>query len=103
MVGAGPAGLAAAVYGASEGLTTAVLESIGPGGQAGANSMRIENYLGFPTGLTGGELTDRATLQATKFSARISVPTPATRLTFQNRYSIVGEEGSEPITAKYLL
>ena len=102
VVGAGPAGLAAAVYGASEGLTTAVLESTGPGGQAG-NSMRIENYLGFPTGLTGGELTDRATLQATKFGAHISVPTPAIRLTFLNRYSIVEQDGGEPITAKCLV
>src|SRR3984885_4272787 len=59
VVGAGPAGLAAAVYGASEGLRTAVLDGVGPGGQAGS-SMRIENYLGFPTGLTGAELTARA-------------------------------------------
>jgi thioredoxin reductase (NADPH) len=76
VVGAGPAGLAAAVYGASEGLQTAVLESTAPGGQAGA-SMRIENYLGFPTGLTGTELAGRAIIQANKFGARLSVPTPA--------------------------
>jgi thioredoxin reductase (NADPH) len=69
IVGSGPAGLAAAVYGASEGLNTIVLESTAPGGQAGS-SMRIENYLGFPTGITGGELTDRAVLQAEKFGAR---------------------------------
>ncbi|MGA8028181.1 MAG: cyclic nucleotide-binding domain-containing protein, partial [Bryobacteraceae bacterium] len=74
IVGAGPAGLAAAVYGASEGLKTAVLDSTAPGGQAGS-SMRIENYLGFPTGLTGAELTDRATLQANKFGAHLSIPT----------------------------
>ena len=67
-------GLAAAVYGASEGLRTAVLDSTAPGGQAGS-SMRIENYLGFPTGLTGAELTDRATLQANKFGAHLSIPT----------------------------
>src|SRR5213078_403419 len=73
IVGAGPAGLAAAVYGASEGLRTVVLETSAPGGQAGS-SMRIENYLGFPTGLTGAELTDRATLQANKFGARLSIP-----------------------------
>ena len=69
VVGAGPAGLAAAVYGASEGLNTVVLERIGPGGQAG-RSMRIENYLGFPTGITGSELAERAVLQANKFGAQ---------------------------------
>ncbi len=102
VVGAGPAGLGAAVYGASEGLRTAMLESIAPGGQAGA-SMRIENYLGFPTGLTGAELTDRAILQANKFGARLSVPTPATRLTFENGYSILELDGGETITTKCLL
>ena len=61
VVGAGPAGLAAAVYGASEGLNTIVLERVGPGGQAG-RSMRIENYLGFPTGITGSQLAERAAL-----------------------------------------
>src|SRR5208283_4511792 len=65
VVGAGPAGLAAAVYGASEGLDVLVLESEAPGGQAGASS-RIENYLGFPTGLSGEELTGRAYAQAVK-------------------------------------
>src|SRR5690349_7012278 len=73
VVGAGPAGLAAAVYGASEGLRTVVLERTAPGGQAGS-SMRIENYLGFPTGLTGDELAGRAIVQANKFGARLSVP-----------------------------
>ena len=102
VVGAGPAGLAAAVYGASEGLRTAVLDSVGPGGQAGS-SMRIENYLGFPTGLTGAELTDRATLQANKFGAHLSVPTAATRLSFENGYAILDAGGSEPITTKCLL
>jgi thioredoxin reductase (NADPH) len=71
VVGAGPAGLAAAVYAASEGLTTFVAERFAPGGQAGT-SARIENYLGFPTGVTGAELTQRATLQARKFGAVIS-------------------------------
>jgi thioredoxin reductase (NADPH) len=102
VVGAGPAGLAAAVYGASEGLRTAVLDSVGPGGQAGS-SMRIENYLGFPTGLTGAELTDRATLQANKFGAHLSIPTAATRLSFENGYIVLDAGGSEPITAKCLL
>ena len=72
VVGAGPAGLGAAVYAASEGLTTVVLESAGPGGQAG-RSMRIENYLGFPTGIAGSELAERAAVQANKFTHRGSV------------------------------
>jgi thioredoxin reductase (NADPH) len=71
VLGAGPAGLASAVYAASEGLSTLVVERFAPGGQAGA-SARIENYLGFPTGLSGSELTQRATLQARKFGAVIS-------------------------------
>lgn len=102
VVGAGPAGLAAAVYGASEGLQTGVLESNAPGGQAGA-SMRIENYLGFPTGLTGAELTDRAILQANKFGARLSVPTPAIRVSFENAYTILELDGGETISTKCLL
>jgi thioredoxin reductase (NADPH) len=102
VVGAGPAGLAAAVYGASEGLRTAVLDSIAPGGQAGS-SMRIENYLGFPTGLTGAELTDRATLQANKFGAHLSIPTAATRLRFENGYATLDAGEGEPIAAKCLL
>ncbi|MGH9693409.1 MAG: NAD(P)/FAD-dependent oxidoreductase, partial [Bryobacteraceae bacterium] len=102
VVGAGPAGLAAAVYGASEGLRTAVLDATAPGGQAGS-SMRIENYLGFPTGLTGAELTDRATLQANKFGAHLSIPTAATRLSFENRYATLDAGGAELITAKCLL
>ena len=73
VVGAGPAGLAAAVYGASEGLDTVVLDSRGVGGQAGTSS-RIENYVGFPTGISGGELAERATLQAQRLGARITTP-----------------------------
>lgn len=72
IVGAGPAGLAAAVYGASEGLDVLVLESRVPGGQAGSSS-RIENYLGFPLGITGQELTGRAYAQAQKFGAQIAI------------------------------
>jgi len=102
VVGAGPAGLAAAVYAASEGLQTAVLDGTAPGGQAGS-SMRIENYLGFPTGITGTDLAGRAILQANKFGARLSVPTAATRLEFQNGYAIVPVNGGEPIAAKCLL
>ena len=71
VLGAGPAGLASAVYASSEGLTTLVIERFAPGGQAGTSD-RIENYLGFPTGLSGSDLTQRATLQAWKFGAVIS-------------------------------
>jgi thioredoxin reductase (NADPH) len=102
VVGAGPAGLAAAVYGASEGLRTAILEQTAPGGQAGS-SMRIENYLGFPTGLTGSELAGRAILQANKFGARLSVPTLVNRLAFENAYTLVRLDGGETVTAKCLL
>ena len=73
VVGSGPAGLAAAVYGASEGLDTLVLDAVGIGGQAAASSL-IENYLGFPSGLSGQELTQKAALQAMKFGARLSSP-----------------------------
>ena len=102
VVGAGPAGLAAAVYGASEGLRTVVLEQAAPGGQAG-RSMRIENYLGFPTGITGGELAERATVQANKFGARLSIPSPAIGLTFENLYSVLHLEGNETVTTRCLL
>jgi thioredoxin reductase (NADPH) len=87
-VGAGPAGLAAAVYGASEGLDVLVLEGNAPGGQAGSSS-RIENYLGFPTGVSGEVLTARAYTQAQKFGAEFVVAHPATKLHCRRRpYSI---------------
>ena len=73
VVGGGPAGLAAAVYGASEGLRTLLVEREAPGGQAGTSS-RIENYLGFPSGLTGADLTRRAVAQARKFGAELLTP-----------------------------
>jgi thioredoxin reductase (NADPH) len=79
IVGAGPAGLAAAVYGASEGLDVLVLESNLPGGQAGSSS-RIENYLGFPTGISGLDLTGRAYAQAQKFGAQVMVAKGAAKL-----------------------
>ncbi|TCU21342.1 thioredoxin reductase (NADPH) [Rhizobium azibense] len=79
VVGAGPSGLAAAVYAASEGLDTLVIEAVGPGGQASASS-RIENYLGFPMGISGQDLARRAQIQAQKFGARFVVADAALRL-----------------------
>jgi len=102
VVGAGPAGLAAAVYAASEGLHTVLLESIAPGGQAGS-SMRIENYLGFPTGITGSELAERAILQANKFGARLSVPTQAVHVNWEKAYAVTRLEAGETVTTKCLL
>src|SRR4029079_3013934 len=82
IVGAGPAGLAAAVYAASEGLNTVVLESYAPGGQAGSSSL-IENFFGFPTGISGGDLTWRAQLQAYRFGAKFSTPAQALTLSYE--------------------
>lgn len=82
IVGAGPAGLSAAVNAASEGLRTVVLESYAPGGQAGSSSL-IENFFGFPTGISGGELTNRAQLQAFRFGAKFSTPSQALALSWQ--------------------
>jgi thioredoxin reductase (NADPH) len=83
IVGAGPAGLAAAVYGASEGLATLVLDRFGPGGQAGTSS-RIENYMGFPAGLTGADLANRGYLQALKFGAELVAPVEVRSMTCEN-------------------
>ena len=88
IVGAGPAGLSAAVNAASEGLKTVVLESYAPGGQAGSSSL-IENFFGFPTGISGGELTHRAQLQAFRFGAKFSTPAQALSLSFRE-----GEHGA---------
>jgi thioredoxin reductase (NADPH) len=79
VVGAGPSGLAAAVYGASEGLSTVLLDHVATGGQA-ATTSRIENYLGFPAGISGGELAERAVVQAEKFGVRMAVPADAMTL-----------------------
>jgi thioredoxin reductase (NADPH) len=79
IAGGGPSGLAAAVYGASEGLRTLVVEMVAVGGQAGSSS-RIENYLGFPTGISGDDLTERALIQAKKFGAYVTSPCAAASL-----------------------
>jgi len=79
VVGAGPAGLAAGIYGASEGLSTLVVDALAPGGQAAASS-RIENYLGFPAGVSGAELTELGLVQALKFGVRVSAPTEISEL-----------------------
>ncbi len=102
VVGAGPAGLGAAVYGASEGLETLVVDGTGLGGQAGA-SRRIENYLGFPAGITGNELTSRAVTQARKFNARFATPYPALSLEPGNGRHIVSLEDDHEIAARAVL
>ncbi|AQR73998.1 cyclic nucleotide-binding domain-containing thioredoxin-disulfide reductase [Sphingomonas sp. LM7] len=94
VVGAGPAGLASAVYAASEGLDTIVIESIAPGGQAGTSS-KIENYLGFPTGISGQALAGRAQVQAQKFGARLLVSRSASGIDCDNRpYTIQLDDGA---------
>jgi thioredoxin reductase (NADPH) len=93
VIGAGPAGLAAAVYGASEGLAVLVLESNAPGGQAGSSS-KIENYLGFPTGVSGQDLAGRAYSQAQKFGAQVMITKSARQLTCDRKpYSIQIDDG----------
>ncbi|HXO22896.1 MAG TPA: FAD-dependent oxidoreductase [Thermoanaerobaculia bacterium] len=95
IVGGGPSGLAAAVYGASEGLRTLMIEGDAPGGQAGTSS-RIENYLGFPSGLSGADLTRRAVAQATRFGVEILNPQEAKGLKLADPYRIVTlADGSE--------
>jgi len=95
VVGAGPAGLAASVYGASEGLATVAVEAVATGGQAGTSS-RIENYLGFPAGVSGAELASRAEVQALKFGARITVPRRAVRLEPEgDHYALTLDDGGQ--------
>ena len=102
IVGAGPAGLAAAVYGASEGLRTLVLDRQGPGGQAGASS-RIENYLGFPSGVSGSELTRRALTQAQRLGAEFLAPLEATGLSIDAGYKhLTLADGRELVTRTLL-
>jgi thioredoxin reductase (NADPH) len=102
VVGAGPAGLGAAVYGASEGLQTLVVDGTGLGGQAGA-SRRIENYLGFPAGITGNELTSRAVIQARKFNARLATPYRALSLEPGNGRHVVRLQEDHEIVARAVI
>ncbi len=102
IVGSGPAGLAAAVYGASEGLDVLMLESHAPGGQAGSSS-KIENYLGFPTGISGQELAARAHAQAQKFGSRLLVAKRATRLRCERRPYGVEIGGNTRVAARAIV
>jgi thioredoxin reductase (NADPH) len=102
IVGAGPAGLAAAVYGASEGLDTLVIDADALGGQAGF-SRRIENYLGFPAGISGAELTSRAVAQARKFDARVASPYRAVALRPGNGRHVVELEDGNEVAARAVL
>ena len=102
IIGGGPAGLGAAVYGASEGLDTLILESSGIGGQAGA-SRRIENYLGFPAGISGSELISRAATQARKFGARVASPYRAQELQAGTERHLVRLEDGNEIAARAVL
>lgn len=102
IVGAGPAGLAAAVYGASEGLKTLLIESAAPGGQAGQSSL-IENYLGFPKGISGSDLARRASTQATRFGAEILVPATVTRVERKDPFQVLHLADGSEITTKALI
>ena len=103
IVGAGPSGLAAAVYAASEGLDVMVIETAAPGGQAGSSS-KIENYLGFPTGVSGQELANRATTQALKFGAKMLVARSAARLNCDRRpYKVVLDDGTALATRSIVI
>ena len=99
VIGAGPSGLAAAVYGASEGLKTLVIERMTPGGQAGSSS-RIENYLGFPTGLSGAELAHRAWTQAVRLGAEFLAPQEVTKLCLQDGYKVLTLGNGQEISTK---
>ncbi|HEU4325139.1 MAG TPA: FAD-dependent oxidoreductase [Roseiflexaceae bacterium] len=102
IVGGGPAGLAAAVYGASEGLRTVLIEREAPGGQAGTSS-RIENYLGFPQGLSGAELARRAVSQAKRFGVEVLAPQEVTEVKIDGPYRIVTLADGSSINAKAML
>lgn len=102
IAGGGPAGLAAAVYGASEGLKTLLVEREAPGGQAGTTS-RIENYLGFPAGLSGADLARRALAQATRLGAEVLTPQAVTGLTIDDRYKVITLADGAQVSCQTLL
>ena len=102
IVGGGPAGLASAVYGASEGLKTLLIEKEAPGGQAGTSS-RIENYLGFPAGVTGGELARRAVAQAYKFGTEILTPQEVKSIRTEGQYRMVTLTNGDELTCHALI
>ncbi len=99
IIGAGPSGLAAAVYGGSEGLNTALIEKRAPGGQAGTSS-RIENYLGFPNGLSGAELSRRAISQVAKFGVEFLSPQEVTNISIKDNYKIITLKDGSALNAK---
>ncbi|MEL7120679.1 MAG: FAD-dependent oxidoreductase [Bacteroidota bacterium] len=103
IVGAGPSGLAAAVYGGSEGLKTLLIEKRAPGGQAGTSS-RIENYLGFPNGLSGSDLASRALTQATRFGVEFMAPQEVTKIELEGNYKRVFlGDGSQVLTKSLVI
>jgi len=102
IVGAGPSGLAAAVYGASEGLDVLVLETSAPGGQAGSSS-KIENYLGFPTGISGQELAARASTQAQKFGAQVMIAKDARRLACVRKPYVIEIDDGSRVSARVVV
>ena len=102
IIGGGPAGLAASVYGASEGLSTLLIEERAPGGQAGESS-RIENYLGFPKGISGADLTRRAVAQATRLGAEILVPASVERIERRDPFRTIHLKDGSSITAKAVI
>jgi thioredoxin reductase (NADPH) len=102
VIGAGPAGLAAAVYGASEGLLTQVVDAVATGGQA-ATTSRIENYLGFPAGVSGAELAERAEVQAMKFGATTRAPAEAVGLDVSGVHHVVRLSGGGTLTTRTLV
>ena len=102
IIGAGPAGLSAAVYGGSEGLKTILIEKRAPGGQAGTSS-RIENYLGFPSGLSGSDLARRAITQAERFGTEFLSPAEVAKIDLQDKYKVITLTNGQTITSKALV
>ena len=102
VIGAGPAGLAASVYGGSEGLNTLLIEKRAPGGQAGTSS-RIENYLGFPNGLSGSDLSRRAITQATRFGIEFLSPQEVVNIEIRDTYKIISLQNGDVVNAKTII